>query len=155
MGAVKMTRKLQPTSKAIQFLHDRYIGNDPERLASLEGEWVNAEIARQLYDLRTAAGLTQRQLAQRVGTTASVICQLEDAEYEGHSLTMLRRIARAFGKRVEIRFVTENQSRPPAKKSTNEELRSDLQSGDQADQGGVKRSNKPGRRAERKNLKSP
>lgn len=56
-------------------------------------------------DLRTRARLTQRQLAKRVGTTASVICRLEDADYEGHSLAMLRRIAAALNKRVEIRFV--------------------------------------------------
>jgi hypothetical protein len=34
-----------------------------------------------------------------------VICRLEDADYEGHSPAMLRRIAAALGKRVEIRFV--------------------------------------------------
>jgi len=40
-----------------------------------------------------------------VGTTASVICRLEDADYDGHSLGMLRRIAAALDKRVQIRFV--------------------------------------------------
>jgi hypothetical protein len=40
-----------------------------------------------------------------IGTTASVICRLEDADYEGHSLAMLRRIAAALNQRVEIRFV--------------------------------------------------
>ena len=43
--------------------------------------------------------------------TASVICRLEDADYDGHSLSMLKRIAEALDKRVEIRF-------PPAKKRT-------------------------------------
>jgi hypothetical protein len=33
-----------------------------------------------------------------------VICRLEDADYEGHSLAMLRRIADALDQRVEIRF---------------------------------------------------
>jgi transcriptional regulator with XRE-family HTH domain len=55
--------------------------------------------------MRTQAGLTQRQLAAKLGTTASVICRLEDADYEGHSLAMLRRIAEVLGKRIEIRFV--------------------------------------------------
>ena len=48
-----------------------------------------------------------RELA-RVGTTASVICRLEDADYDGHSLAMLRRIAGALGLRVEVRFVPED-----------------------------------------------
>ena len=51
------------------------------------------------------AGLTQAELAKAVGTTQSVISQLEDAEYKGHSLTMLRRIAAALNTRVEIRLV--------------------------------------------------
>ncbi len=38
--------------------------------------------------------------------TSSVICRLEDADYEGHSLAMLQRIAAALNKRVEIRFVS-------------------------------------------------
>jgi hypothetical protein len=49
--------------------------------------------------------LSQRQLAKLIGTTASVICRLEDADYEGHSLAMLNRIAAALNRRVEINFV--------------------------------------------------
>ena len=41
----------------------------------------------------------------RVGTTPSVISHIEDDDYEGHSLSMLRRIAAALNKRVEIRLV--------------------------------------------------
>ena len=63
-------------------------------------------MARKIYDLRTKSGLSQRALAKRVGTTASVICRLEDADYEGHSLAMLNRIAAVLDKRVEIRFVS-------------------------------------------------
>jgi len=97
--------KRRPTTDAIEILHHRYIKRDPERLASLEEEHANAEIAQKIYDLRTTAGFTQRELAKRVGTTASVICRLENADYEGHSLAMLRRIANALDRRVEIRFV--------------------------------------------------
>ena len=74
----------------------------------------NAEIARKIYDLRKAAGLSQRALAELVGTTASVICRLEDADYEGHSLAMLQRIASAVNKRVEIRFVSRQTALRPA-----------------------------------------
>ena len=78
-------------------------------LAMLEEERANAEIARSIYKLRTDAGLSQRELAKLVGTSASSICRLEDADYEGHSLGMLRRIAAALNKRVEIRFVSVKQ----------------------------------------------
>ena len=63
------------------------------------------QVARKLTALRNANGLSQRQLARLIGTTASVICRLEDANYEGHSLAMLNRIAAALNQRVEIRFV--------------------------------------------------
>ena len=56
-----------------------------ERIESFEQELLNAEIARKIYDLRMKADLSQRELAKRVGTTASVICRLENADYEGHS----------------------------------------------------------------------
>ncbi|HJZ04383.1 MAG: hypothetical protein XU11_C0035G0002 [Candidatus Dadabacteria bacterium CSP1-2] len=99
-----MRKKKKPTTDAVEILHRRYFEGRPERLALLEEERANAEIARKIYELRAKAGLTQRELAKLVGTTASVICRLEDADYEGHSLGMLRRIASALNKRVEIRF---------------------------------------------------
>ena len=49
--------------------------------------------------------MTQKRLAELVGTTTSVICRQEDSEYEGHSLMLLKRIAAALNRKVEIRFV--------------------------------------------------
>ncbi len=48
----------------------------------------------------------QKQLAELVGTTQSMIASLEDADYEGHSLSMLQRIATAVKMRLEVRFVS-------------------------------------------------
>ena len=100
--AIKKRKFKSPT---LQWTYDRYIENDPKQIEEYEQEVLNAEIARKVYDLRTEAGLSQRELARRVGTSASAICRLEDADYEGHSLFMLKRIAEALDKRVEIRFV--------------------------------------------------
>ena len=96
-------KKLHP--KASQFLYDRYVAGDSKREQEFEEEVINAEIARKIYELRTKAALAQQELAARVGTSKSAICRLEDADYEGHSLSMLKRIAEALDKRVEIRFV--------------------------------------------------
>ena len=101
-----MSRKSRFRSESLQYAFDRYIGADSARRESFEEELINAELARKICDLRTQAGLTQKELAKLVGTTASVISRLEDADYEGHSLAMLRRIAAAVDKRVEIRFVS-------------------------------------------------
>lgn len=100
-----MARKRKPTTDAVEILHRRYFEGRPEMMATLEEERANAEIARKIYNLRTRAGLTQQELATLVGTTASVVCRLEDSDYDGHSLSMLRRIAAALNKRVEIRFL--------------------------------------------------
>ena len=62
-------------------------------------------MARRLYALCKQAGVSQAELARRVGTTQSVISRLEDADYGGHSLALLQRIAAALERRVEIRFV--------------------------------------------------
>ena len=101
----KAPRKRKPTTDAVEILHRRYFEVQPERMVALEEERANAEIARKIYELRTRAELTQQQLARLVGTSTSAICRLEDADYEGHSLSMLRRIAWALNKDVEIRFV--------------------------------------------------
>jgi DNA-binding XRE family transcriptional regulator len=98
--------KKKSTSAALKYLHRRLYEGRPERLAELEEARASAEVARKVYELRTKAKLTQKELAARVGTTPSVISRLEDDDYEGHSLAMLRRIASALNKRVEIRFVS-------------------------------------------------
>lgn len=98
-------RNKKPTTDAIEILERRHFRGKPELQALLSEEQANADVARKTHDLRTKAGLSQRALAKLVGTTASVICRLEDSDYEGHSLAMLNRIAAALHKRVEIRFV--------------------------------------------------
>lgn len=100
-----MGRKSRFDSKALQFAYERYVGKDEKKAEAFEAELANADVARKIYDLRSQAGLTQTELAKLVGTTASVISRLEDADYEGHSLAMLRRVAAALNQRVEIRFV--------------------------------------------------
>ena len=92
----------ETTTSAVEILHRRYVKDDPERKASVELERLNARVAQLIYDLRTEANLTQKELAQRVGTTQSVISRLEDADYEGHSLSMLRRVADALGAQVNV-----------------------------------------------------
>lgn len=104
-------RKRVTTADAVQILYRRYYEGRPDRVRGLEEARAHDSVARKLTSLRLRARLTQRQLADLVGTTASAICRLEDAEYEGHSLAMLNRIAAALKQRVEIRFVPVAQGR--------------------------------------------
>ncbi|MGH8059655.1 MAG: helix-turn-helix transcriptional regulator [Candidatus Entotheonellia bacterium] len=100
-----MARKRTATRDAVEILHRRFYAGKPKRLAELEEGRASEDIARQVYALRTEAGLTQKELAKLVGTTPSVISRLESADYEGHSMAMLCRIAAALKRRVEIRSV--------------------------------------------------
>src|SRR5258708_37048779 len=100
-----MKKENRKTTDGIKILHKRFYAARPERLTALEEARANAEVAREIHALRQKAGLTQKRLAALVGTTPSVISRLEDADYEGHSMAMLRRIAAALNKRGEIRFV--------------------------------------------------
>ena len=110
----RRNNKRKPSSPALKHLYERFIEGDPEQEAAYGEHLANAAIARKLYDLRDKAGFSQRELAKLVGTTASVICRLEDADYNGHSLYMLQRIAAALDKRVQIRFVPVRHDAQPA-----------------------------------------
>jgi transcriptional regulator with XRE-family HTH domain len=58
------------------------------------------DVALQIAALRQRAGLSQKELAHRVKTSQQQICRLESPGYEGHSLSMLRRVARELHARV-------------------------------------------------------
>ena len=95
----------QPTSDALEILYQEFYEGQPESLAALKEARINDDVARKIRELREQQGLSQRELAERVGTQASVICRLEDADYDGHSLTMLNRIASVLNQRIKIDFV--------------------------------------------------
>jgi len=92
-------------SKAAAYLYTIHIAGDPAKEQAYEVEIINAEIARKIYELRTRIGLMQQELAARVGTTESAISRLEDADHEGHSVSMIKQIAEALDIRIEIRFL--------------------------------------------------
>ncbi len=88
---------------ALEILRDRYgIEPDDDDVIATHEQMM---VAQMIYDARTEAGLTQKELADLIGTRQSVISRLEDADYEGHSLPMLNRIALALQKKLQIRFI--------------------------------------------------
>ena len=112
-----MKPKKNTTRDALKIIDMLYFDGHADRKAELEQEILNARVAHQVYQLRTRSGLTQRQLAERVGTTASVICRLEDNDYGGHSLRMLQRIGFVLGQKVEVRFKPLGASGPSGVRS--------------------------------------
>jgi ribosome-binding protein aMBF1 (putative translation factor) len=98
-------QKAQKRTNDALALVEELTGKSQEMADLVEQEQANPDIARKIYELRTKGRLSQAGLERKVGTTQSVISRLEDADYDGHSLDMLRRIASALESRVEIRFL--------------------------------------------------
>ena len=70
-----------------------------ERFESAGEAW---DVALQLAALREKAGLSQRDLARKLKTSQQQISRLESPSYEGHSLSMLRRVANVLGATVHV-----------------------------------------------------
>jgi ribosome-binding protein aMBF1 (putative translation factor) len=61
-------------------------------------------LAQLIHDLRIDAGLTQKELADRMGTTQSVISRLEEGGGSGNRVDTLARVATALGRHLVISF---------------------------------------------------
>lgn len=71
----------------------------------LEGEFAYLD---QILKARAAAGLTQADVATRIGTTQSAVARLESrSASHSPSIATLERYAAALGCRLEVRFVRE------------------------------------------------
>jgi transcriptional regulator with XRE-family HTH domain len=66
-------------------------------------------VALQIVALREKAGLSQKELANRLKTSQQQISRLESPSYEGHSLSMLRRVAKALGATVRVTLAPKDE----------------------------------------------
>ena len=96
---------------------DRYLNEqlrDPAFAARFEEAGEAWDLALQLAAMRKDAGLTQRDLARKLKTSQQQISRFESPGYEGHSLSMLRRVARALKARVRVVFEVEAKTKTRA-----------------------------------------
>jgi ribosome-binding protein aMBF1 (putative translation factor) len=81
--------------------HSEFVAQRARKSASYRKAFARTlhqiDLAMLVREMREESGFTQSELAKKVGTTQSVIARLEDAEYTGHSLAMLERIATVCG----------------------------------------------------------
>ncbi|WP_052507200.1 helix-turn-helix domain-containing protein [Desulfonatronovibrio magnus] len=87
--------------KALDQKHKEMMNGDPEyarAYADMEHEF---DFARELIKARIRAGLTQQQIAEKMGTTQSTVARLESGGYMP-SLRSLHRYAQATGSKVKI-----------------------------------------------------
>jgi transcriptional regulator with XRE-family HTH domain len=88
------------------YLEEQLKDPDFERRFRKAGEaW---DVAIQIASLRKKSGLSQKELARRLGTSQQQISRLESPSYEGHSLSMLRRVAEVLGATVHVEIKQRN-----------------------------------------------
>jgi transcriptional regulator with XRE-family HTH domain len=101
---------------------DRYLDRqlrDPAFAARFKRAGEAWGVALQISALREKAGLSQKDLAKLLGTSQQQISRLESPGYEGHSMSMLRRVASVLGARVRVVFEpTEKERRLHVAEST-------------------------------------
>jgi len=87
---------------------DKYLDEqllDPEFAERFKKAGKAWDVAIQLSSLRELKGLSQQELAKLVGTSQQQISRLESPSYEGHSLSMLRRVAEALNATVQLKIM--------------------------------------------------
>lgn len=99
------TRKV---SDAVELM-DRWYGNMPDWDEMVAEEELNMQIGQALYDLRNTVGLSQADLAKLVGTNQSIISKVENADYNGNAIEILKRVCFALHTKISI------QCTPPPK----------------------------------------
>ena len=88
----------QPTSEEAAYTNwrDKFLA-DPENRATYEEEAAKSELWLQLVEARQKAGLTQVEMAERLGITQSRVAKIEKEGYDAYTLTTLRRYVAALG----------------------------------------------------------
>jgi transcriptional regulator with XRE-family HTH domain len=94
---------------------DRYLEDqlrDPAFAVRFKAAGAAWDVALQIAALRQAAGLSQQELARRLKTSQQQVSRLESPGYEGHSLSMLRRLAKVLNAHVRVVIEPAPKSKP-------------------------------------------
>jgi DNA-binding XRE family transcriptional regulator len=92
--------------------------SDPHTREIYEEEAAKGELWLRLVEARKAAGLTQQQMAERIGVSQAQVARIEKAGYDAYTLNTLRKYVAALGEG----FSLEVKIRIPQQSSESEEL---------------------------------
>src|SRR5712692_2158349 len=95
---------------------DGLIQQSPAFQAQVEEELAAINVAQDLVALRESRGLSQVQLAARLGITQSAIAQLESAQPKNVELRTLVRVAAALGAHVDVSIRPRRLAEPKARR---------------------------------------
>jgi DNA-binding XRE family transcriptional regulator len=92
----KKEQKVTPEAAAYLDWRDEFLA-DPEHRAIYEEEAAKGELWLQLVEARQQAGLTQQQMAERIGVSQAQVARIEKEGYDAYTLNTLRRYVAALG----------------------------------------------------------
>lgn len=104
-------RKVHRITSGHEILYRRYIKGKPERVRSYRRALADLSLGEYLREIRERSEMTQQQLADAIGTQRTAISRLESADYDGHSIELLMRIADALHGRLVMRIETDRTGR--------------------------------------------
>lgn len=87
-------------------LTEKLVKQNPSLREEFKKSDMALDVARQIYDLRKKAGLTQKQLAKRMRTSQAHVARIESADYRSYSRKSLEKIAKALKARLEVKIVS-------------------------------------------------
>jgi ribosome-binding protein aMBF1 (putative translation factor) len=82
------------------------VAQDRDLNAAFQRELARLQLANQIADARKRAGLSQAQLAERIGTKQTGVARMERAGTTGFTTTTLAKIAAATGSKLEVRLTS-------------------------------------------------
>lgn len=108
-------KRTQRITSAREILRRRIFQSGPDRVGSLEQTRREMALGMKIRRLREDAGMTQKQLADQIGTQPSAISRIEDADYDSHSVSLLQKLAEALDMRLIIDFEPKSSKRSKTK----------------------------------------
>ena len=105
-----MTRYTQKDGKRL-FEEDRaHMVADPEMRRIYEEESKKKAVWLQLVEARQDAGLTQEEVARRMGVSQAQVARIEKRGYDAYTLKTVRRYIKALGKGFTLQIIVQKQS---------------------------------------------
>jgi len=102
---------MKTLTDATEIMEALFVQGDPVAAARVEAECKRLHLIDTLRVLREKAGLTQSELARKVGVTTARIARMEDPDYEGQSVHDLQTVVAALGMELELRIVKKTVAR--------------------------------------------
>lgn len=91
---------------------------DPEQQAIYREEGAKMALWLQLVEARQASGLTQAEVAARLGVSQAQVARIEKRGYDAYTLTTLRRYVEALGDEFSLEVTVHRAARDEARTPT-------------------------------------